>query len=141
MITPLIVPIEEIDAVEEQEETLPSKTYKFDINTGEMSAQFIDGDEAIRQAVVKYVKTVRDKYLIYSTDYGCEITYLLGEVYTMEYLESEVPRFIDECLSVDDRIQGTDEYIIQLLENGNQLYISFNVITDSGETIEIEVEV
>jgi hypothetical protein len=137
MITPLIFPIEDDEVLELSEDNQPGKTYRFDIDTGEIFAEFIDGSEAVKQAVSKYIKTVRDKYLIYSSDYGCEILYLLGNVYSKEYLDMEVPRFIDECLSVDNRIIETSNYKIELKDD--KLYVSFDVITENDDITEIEV--
>lgn len=141
MLTPLILIDEEFNILEDtSEDSLsPSKTYKFDIETGEIFAEFIDDGEALLQFIVKAIKTFRDKYLVYSEDYGSEIDYLLGQAYSDEYLELEVPRLIDEALLIDDRIESTENFVVSRL--GDELDISFNVISTLGNYLVVEVRI
>lgn len=120
-------------------EKQPSKTYRLDTETGEIYAEFIDNTAAVAQAVVKAIKTMRSKYLIYSSDYGCEISYLLGRGFSQEYLEIEVPRFISEALMPDDRVERCINFTIVKVES--TLNVTFEVITDIGENIQVEVEI
>lgn len=140
MLTPLIITNEELDAIAEtvvSDETMPSKTYKIDFETGEIYAEFIDKLDAVKQAVIKTIKTTRDRYLIYSSDYGCEIQYLIGEFYSDEYLQIEVPRLIREALMIDDRINSVENFVVNRI--GDELYVKFEVVTDFGDSIPIEV--
>lgn len=140
MLTPLIFNNEELNNADNlitTEESAPSKTYKIDFEKGEIYPVFIDGTEAIKQAVVKAIKTIRDKYLIYSSDYGCEIQYLMGESYSDEYLQIEVPRLIREALMIDDRINSVENFIVNRM--GDELHVEFEVVTDFGDPIPIEV--
>ncbi|HLO11485.1 MAG TPA: DUF2634 domain-containing protein [Pseudoneobacillus sp.] len=140
MLRPLIFTQEELDNVNKSndiKQVAPSKTYRFDMTTGEIYAEWVDHDEAIRQMVVKTIKTMRDKYLIYSSDYGCEIFYLLGSTYSQEYLELEIPRLIDEALMVDDRIKGTTNYTITRV--GNDINVSFEVLCKIINNVVVEV--
>ena len=139
---PLIITDEELDSVIEtiaDDEVTPSKTYRLDLNTGDVYAEFIDHEEAVHQAVVKLVKTARDRYIIYTSDYGCEIRDVLGRVYSKEYLDMEIPRLINEAVLVDDRVEETTDY--EIIIEGDELSISFKVLTTTGDTIEIEMEV
>src|SRR5690606_11771875 len=116
----------------------PSKTYYFDFATGQIVQKFIDEQEAIQQAAVKAILTYRDRYLIYSEDYGCEIMYLMGKAYSQEYLELEVPRLIDEALMPDDRILSTENYIVKKVED--ELHVTFDIITTiTMDRISVEV--
>lgn len=140
MLTPLIFNNEELNNANNlitTEESAPSKTYKIDFEKGEIYPVFIDGTEAIKQAVKKAIKTIRDKYLIYSSDYGCEIYYLKGKSYSKEYLQIEVPRLIKEALMVDDRIEATENFIVDVIDD--ELHVSFEVVSIYGSSIPIEV--
>lgn len=140
MLTPLIFNSEELNNADNlitTERTAPSKTYKIDFEKGEIYPVFIDGTEALKQAVIKAVKTMRDKYLIYSSDYGCEIYYLKGKSYSKEYLQIEVPRLIREALIIDDRIEAIENFIVNVI--GDELHVSFEVTSIYGGSIPIEV--
>lgn len=117
---------------------LPSKTYYMDFDTGEIHARYINEEDAIKQAAIKAIKTIRDNYLIYSTDYGSELFYLIGKSYSLEYLKIEVPRLIREALSVDDRIEECTNFVIKKI--GDILEVSFDIVTDNELTIVVEVE-
>lgn len=141
MLTPLILTDEEL--LESTDvflpEILPTKTYKIDFETGEIYAELIDNEEAIKQFIVKAIKTIRDKYLIYTTNIGSEIHYLMGKTYSQEYLELEVPRLVNEALMVDDRINKA--YQFKISRTDDELYINFKVETNTGDVIEMEVTV
>jgi Protein of unknown function (DUF2634) len=139
---PLNITNEELDNLSENDSTLgdnPSKTYRFDFDTGEIHAEFIDNLDAIKQAVIKAVKTVRDKYIIYSTDYGCEVQYLMGRAYSLEYLQIEIPRLIQEAMIPDDRVEECSNFIVT--KEGDKVYVTFDVITSVEATIQVEVEI
>lgn len=139
MLTPLLLTDEELDALEETsvDETEPSKTYKIDFETGEIYAEWVDDADALKQSVIKAVRTFRDKYLIYSEDYGSEIDYLIGQNFPIEYLQLEVPRLIEEALMIDDRVEAVENFVVE--QTGDQLYISFEVIAAVGESVAVEV--
>lgn len=140
MLIPIILTDTEIEKLEQEStDTIePSKTFKFDFESGELFNEFVDNEEAIKQSAIKAIITNRDKYLIYSEDYGCEIFYLLGKAYSEEYLKIEVPRLIDEALMSDDRIESVDNFIITKVED--VLNITFDIITNISDT-NITVEV
>ena len=49
-----------------------TRTYKMDLETGRVTG-YVDGTEAMRQAILKILLTERFAYLIYSWDYGIEL--------------------------------------------------------------------
>lgn len=134
---PLIVTDEEL--VNEELEAPTSRTYKFDFERGEILAQFVDNEDAIRQAAVKIVKTIRDKYLIYSSDYGSEMSDLIGQMFSLEYLQIEVPRLITEALVVDDRIEDCTNF--EVAKEGDSIVVSFEIVTEIETSIVVEVEI
>lgn len=140
MLRPLFFTDEQIQAMEIQEisvNNIPSKTYKIDIASGEILASFVDYSDAIRQSVIKAILTARERYIIYSSNYGSEIYNILGKGYSQEYLELEIPRLINETLMVDDRIIGTNTYTIE--RKGSDIYISFTVETNVTDNVLVEV--
>jgi hypothetical protein len=140
MLAPIILTDQEIEKLEQETETIvePSKTYKFDFQTGQLTSTFIDDEDAIKQAAVKAIYTARSKYLVYSDDYGCEIFYLMGKAYSQEYLQLEVPRLIQEALMPDDRIETAENFTVSKSED--ELHISFDLITvNSDDSIKVEV--
>lgn len=117
----------------------PVKTYKLDLDTGEVYAVYVDENEAIGQAIVKAVLTTRDRYLIYTSEYGSELEYLLGKSYSDEYLNMEVYRLIDECLADYDRVAKLESVKVERTSDG--LWIEITVETDLSDLITVEVTV
>ncbi|NDI34574.1 DUF2634 domain-containing protein [Chengkuizengella sediminis] len=115
----------------------PSKTYKFDFDTGEMKG-YIDGIEAVKQYVRKSLSTPRFRYLIYTDQYGSELEDLIGQDVPHELVDAEVPRLIEEAISYDDRIRTVLNFSIS--RKGDALYATFEVDTVDGR-IEQEVKV
>jgi hypothetical protein len=138
---PLLISDEDIQALEETGGTIQyaSKTYKFDFETGEIYAEFVDLEDAIRQGVIKAILTARDRYIIYSSDYGCEISYLMGKAYSLDYLQIEVPRLIQEALIPDERVSEAKDFTIS--KDGDILVITFTVITDLQSEVDVEVNI
>lgn len=116
------------------EEIIPSKTYK--VANG-MIYSYVDGLEAVRQAVDKVLVTERFDWIIYSDGYGTELADLIGE--QMDLVKAEVERVIEESLMADDRIQSIDDFAI-VEETVDTLKVAFNVKTIFGE-IRYETEV
>lgn len=141
MILPAIFAEEDILNLEDSElqKKSPSLTYKLDIDTGEIYAIPIDGNEAIAQAVVKMIKTNRDRYLIYTSNYGSELEYLVGKNFSDEYVDMEVKRLVKECLIDYDRVKQVISVNVQRLDE--QLYIDIEIETDLSDIITVEVVV
>ena len=96
------IPIE-INEVAESEEQ-PSLTYALDFENGRIAGR-VDGLEAVNQAIKKALMTSRFKCLIYDNQYGSEIKEtIMSKSITIEFLEAEIPRLIEDCLSTDTRI-------------------------------------
>lgn len=141
MVLPIFFDNDELDAFQEDssnEYIRPTKTYKFDFNTGKLYKTYIYDDEAIQQAVIKALLTERDKYYAYSEDYGSELYSLFGQGYSEEYLKLEVPRLVKEALIPDERIDDVTNF--EVTKTGDTLYISFTVITTmDGNEVPVEV--
>ncbi len=136
----------------------PSNTYKivFATNsdkskTGVVSVQmvteadatdringYIDGVDALAQAIHLILSTERYKFIIYSWDYGVELVDLIGE--PMPYVMSELPRRIKEALIQDNRINDVVDF--KFTKHGKRLHTTFTVVSNIGDiSTELEVEV
>jgi len=111
----------------------PVKTYRLNIETGEIYAEFIDGNDAIVQHIIKALKTNRDSYMIYSSDYGSELKYLIGKGFSDDYIKMEAKRLVEEALMDYDRISEITDVIIE--RQGDSLYIEVHVLTDVAESL------
>lgn len=112
----------------------PLKTYKFDLETGEITSM-IDGLDAIRQFIAKTLNTMRYNFVIYSNDYGCEVTELLGKGFDSGFTRAEIVRMITEALIYDDRINNVYDFDISFAVDC--VDVSFKVDTVEG-TLEMK---
>lgn len=106
---------------------MPSLTYRMDWERKRISSH-TDGLEAVKQAAVKILNTLRYEHLIYSTDYGTEWDLILGQDRLL--VRAELRRILTEALLQDDRITGVDELSIAF--NGDNLDVSCTVVTSYG---------
>lgn len=111
------------------EQIQPSRTYSFDMETGEIGPQ-IDGYAAIVQFITKAVHTIRYQSPIYSGDYGCEIQNLLGRGFSERFIKAGIIRMIREALIYDDRIERV--YDFEMEPVGDDIFITFKVDTVEG---------
>lgn len=138
MLGPLILANADIITDEQSNITpMSSKTYQIDFETGEILSNWIDSSDAVVQMAEKIIKTARDTYIIYSSDIGSEVDYLLGNAYSDEYLNIEIPRLISEALLVDDRIQDVNSFVIT--RNSGEIDVTFNIVTNIGDTATVGV--
>lgn len=125
----------ELLAEAEEEAVQPSKTYKIDFENGRLGG-FIDYNEALKQAVHKALITARDRFLIYTDAYGCELEDLIGSNVTQAFRETEIPRLIEEALVYDDRIDSISD--MSVIAKGDAVYITFTLTSTSGEEVSFE---
>ena len=109
----------------------PSRTWIIDRNT--MQVGFMDeGLEAVRQSVEIALNVERFQWQIYNTNFGNELEELVGD--DADYIQSELPRMVDDALSVDDRVIDTTDYVFSV--NGDSMTVSFTVNTVYGQLTE-----
>jgi hypothetical protein len=123
----LTSPIEEVE--------IPSRTYKILLENDRISG-YIDGLDAIIQAIYLILNTERYRHVIYSWDYGVELLELYGK--PMPYVMSEAERRIKEALMQDDRIVDVTNFNFE--PNGKRLHVTFDVITDYG-TVQVDKDI
>ena len=117
------------------QEELPSKTYWVDFSAGVIRG-FCDGLEAIQQAVYKILNTQRYEHLIYSWNYGAELSGLFGQ--PAPYVYSEIKRLVTEALTQDSRVQSVDGFTFE--KRRGKVLAKFTVTTQYGE-IPVQQEV
>lgn len=105
----------------------PTRTFLIDWSTKQI-AGMDEGLEAMRQAVEILLNTERFRWQIYSSDFGVELEDLIGEEY--DYVVSDMPRRIEEALSVDSRILSVDDFVFEQKED--RISCSFYVNTVYG---------
>jgi len=109
-------------------ETGTSYTYKLDLE-GKIVTGYIDGIEAMKQAIFKILNTERYEYVIYSWNYGIELADLFGQ--PISYVLPELKRRITEALMQDDRILSVDNFSFET--NRNKVHVTFTVHTIFGD--------
>ncbi|MGM0846884.1 MAG: DUF2634 domain-containing protein [Bacillota bacterium] len=122
-----------------QLEVKPSKTYRLDFTTFEITDEKVGGEAALRQFIEKSLRTPRFRYLIYSSDYGSELMNLIGDDVTQEYLNAEIPRMVKESLIFDDRIEDIQN--IKFFKELDTVFITFTVLSSEGFLFSQEVSV
>lgn len=112
--------------------SVPSKTWIIDRNA--MQVVSMDaGLESVRQAVEIALNVERFRWQIYNTNFGSELTDLVGE--DEAYIVAELPRMVEDALSPDRRVVSVDNY--EFVRNGDTLTVSFSVHTVFGDLQEV----
>ena len=109
-------------------------------NTGEPILQngeviILEKTEALKVWVWKTLKTERNRYLVYSEDYGNDLIENIGQIYDKTTKDALMINEIKTCLLVNPYITNVYNFSI---EDGRSPIISFNVDTIYG-TVESEV--
>ena len=110
-------------------EKQPSKNYQLHIENNVIGG-FCDGIEAMKQVIFKIINTERYENIIYSWNYGIELSDLFGEPVT--YVCPEVQRRITEALVQDDRINSVDNFEFDTTKK-RTVAVTFTVHTVFGD--------
>ena len=115
--------------------TWPSLTYalRFD---GQPAFGKLNGQEAMKQAVLLCLSTPRFKHEIFSWNYGAELEPLLGTSNSV-LTQVKIQEAIRDALIQDDRI--TDVNAFSFARQGETMTVSFQVNTTEG-TVESTVQ-
>ena len=114
------------DETEHTPEIMTSRTYRL---TKDRIAGYIDGLDAMKQAVWKRLMTEKYVYDIYDDTYGLQTVDLIGKEYS--YVISKLQKRIKETLLYDDRI--TDVNSFEFKRGPDYVWVGFNVVTIFGE--------
>lgn len=107
--------------------SLPTNTWIIDW-TSKQVLSMDAGLGAMRQAVEITLANERFRWQIYNSNFGTELNDLPGQ--EEAYIESELPRRIQDAFSVDDRILSVENF--QFVRDGDTLNVSFIVQTVYG---------
>ena len=115
----------------------PSLTWRIDWHSNRIVGM-IDGKEAVKQAIMVILQTMRFWFVIYSWNFGFEGDALIGK--SEAILHSEVRRLLTEALTQDDRIISVEGVTVDWVK-GRAAGISFTVNTTEGDIDINNVEV
>lgn len=90
---------------------------------------FVDGLEAVRQAVYLILYVERYEWLIYSWNYGVELIELFGK--NTGFVIAELERTIKEAIMQDNRVTNVRDFRFKV--NRNDVYVDFIVDSIFGE--------
>lgn len=119
----------------------PGHTYRMKVDmengTAGQIIGYVDGRDAVEQAVYKILNTERGENEIYRGQYGVEIDDLFGM--PIPYVIPELDRRVTEALLMDDRIEAVGNFKFDLPRKGI-IHMSFIVTSIYGE-IEINQDI
>lgn len=118
-----------------EDEAYSSYTYKMNIDTERING-YIDGQEAMKQAIYKRLLTPRGQYDVYSSSYGLDYNELFGM--PIEWVIAVLPDMIKDTLNYDDRIQDISDIKVEA-QGKNKVFATFTVLTDFGAINNMEV--
>lgn len=132
-----MIPSVEDDLTEDYEvEEQPSLAWKISTDGERLSGE-TDGLESIRQTIYAILNTERYGSMIYSWDYGVELSDLIGE--PVSYVLPEIKRRITEALTQDDRITDVSGFEFDTSKK-RVVQVAFQVETAMG-SVQSEIEV
>ena len=105
-----------------------SKSFRIDFNQNRLSGM-LSGKDFILQSAAAILSTERFCYAIYSDNYGNELLTKLqqGE----EISKEQAKRFVEEALSVDQRILSVENFSFS--HQGDSVSLSMTLSTDEGK--------
>lgn len=135
-LSPLTPPEERI---EEEEEQRKLKDWYLDVEKGELRNRKVTNKKALKQWIKKALKTARFRYLIYSDEYGSELEDAIGREASRDLIDTEIPRFIREALTIHDRISDitnvTTERKLKHTEITFKVVLEDGTVFDEGVTL------
>lgn len=121
---------EEIAQVTPEVTASSIREYELDFKIGRLTGRIVEGVDALCVWAYLALKAKRYRWVIYSWQYGEEYTNLIGYSFDEDYLYSEVKRYIEECLFINEHITGIEDLTVNQVNE--ILYIRFRMITDVG---------
>ncbi len=108
--------------------TTKSKNHKLDIRSLKVNG-YVEELEAMKQVIYKILNTERYKYVIYSWNFGIELSDLFGK--PVNYVVPELRRRITEALVQDNRVLSVEDFEFDKSKRGI-ISVGFKVTTIYG---------
>jgi len=107
---------------------MPEETFGLDFSKNRIGGS-LSGLEAAEQAVRLILSVERYSHIIYSYNYGTELSSLIGQPASL--VLPELKRRVTEAVMCDDRVTGTSDFEFET--RGNAVSMSFTVNTVYGD--------
>lgn len=128
----MIYPFEdEENEIQEEESVYIPREYGINFETGQLTGKVVEGLEAVKVWAWLALQTARERYYIYTTDYGQEYEDMIGRGYTNDYLKAELKRMTVDCLTVNPFITGVENF--EMSKDGDHVTLSFLMVTNLGD--------
>ena len=118
---------EDLTLVDQEVTASSIREYEIDFEKGTLTGRIVTGVDALCVWAYLALKAKRYRWIIYSWGYGDE-----------EYLNSEVRRYMEECLFENEHITGVQDLEVSQIKD--VLHIKFTLVTDVGSK-EVEMDV
>lgn len=118
-----------VDVSSEQSEA--SRTYSIDFDNKRIIG-YVDGVDAVKQAIAKAIRTPRFLCAVYNNQYGSEIRESITvEDATEDYIKTSIPFLVEDALKPDERIISVSDFSV--IKQNDEVSISFLAQTIYGE--------
>ena len=115
-----------------------TKSYLFDFDRGDFvvhDGKLVECDsiDAIKVWIEKILRTEKGRYTIYAdTEYGCHLEDLIiGNSYTVEFIEAELKREIEDALKQNSQIKSVTNF--QIIRSKHSITVTLEVVlNDEG---------
>lgn len=128
----MIYPFIDEETIPDSENLVIPEEYEIDFETGQLTGRIVEGLDAVKVWIWIVLQTAKNRFYIYSQDFGQDFDELVGTSYTQGYVEMEYERMIEECLSGNEYIEGIENYEFRIDEKG-EISINFKIRTIFGE--------
>lgn len=115
--------------IQYERSAMPSKDHCMNIKEKSISG-YADELESMKQVIFKILNTERYRYIMYSWNYGIELSDLYGEPYS--YVCPVLEQRITEALTQDERVNSVDNFEFESVKKGT-VRVSFTVHTIFGD--------
>lgn len=128
----MIYPFEDGEnEIQEEESVYIPREYGINFETAQLTGKVVEGLEAVKVWAWLALQTARERYYIYTTDYGQEYEDMIGGGYTNDYLKAELKRMTVDCLAVNPFITGVENF--EMSKDGDHVTLSFLMVTNLGD--------
>ena len=129
---------------QEKTNTLPiPKDIAIDFETGNPIIEnndfvIVEKDEAIKVWCYYALKTIKDKFIIYSPNYGSTLEEMIGNNYVDDD-KYELEKKVSDCLLVSPYIKSVDKVEAEFNNNTGELTGDIYITTIYSEGVEVNV--